>query len=140
MKDYFLENFSDLIGKKTVLQYDGFITFDIIYFNKLISRLYPKQNLFIQTDDSLKKDIDKYVQCKNIFKEKGILKTYNLTSLRYYQIETGIEGPKYHNFEDPVSYLKIDNDVILIEGYHRLLYKISIGSSSLTGYEINLNL
>jgi hypothetical protein len=61
-----------------------------------------------------------------------------MAKLLYYQTHTGLEGPKYHNVDEPVSILKNKNQLILWEGYHRALIKIVAGEWNVYGYELEL--
>ena len=45
-------------------------------------------------------------------------------SLSFYQAEVGIEGPKSSLPDDPVYVVASQNRLVLINGYHRFLYKL----------------
>ena len=63
-------------------------------------------------------------------------KTYSLTDLLNYQTGTGIEGPKYHNTNEPVSILKHMTRSIPCEGYGRTLIAIATNNVKICGYAV----
>ncbi len=142
MKEFFKENFSDMISQKSITTPEGIVSYDAINFQKLITRLFSDFDLTISIDRSniSKKLIDKYKSEKSCFKEHGSLKEYSLTNLLYYQTDTGLEGPKYHDVNEPVSILKYMDLLILWEGYHRTLIKIATDhlKCKINGYELEL--
>ena len=140
MKIILSEQFGDLISQNTATKPNGILTYDVIDFKRLISLLFPNHNLTISIDTlKLRKElISKYKDDKFCFSENGSLKQYHITNLLYYQTDTGLEGPKYHDINEPVSILKYKNQLILWEGYHRALMKIVSNDWSIRGYELEL--
>ena len=140
MKEYFKKNFSDLISQNSITKPEGIVSYDVINFQKLITRLFQGFDLKISINRSSisKKLIDKYESDKSCFKEYGLLKEYYLTELSFYQTDTGLEGPKFHKINEPVSILKYMNRLILWEGYHRTLSTIYLNNIKINGYELEL--
>jgi hypothetical protein len=140
MREILEEHFSDLISQKEITKPHGIVSYNVINFQKVITKLFPDFNLTISIEnfDIRKKLINKYKNDKDCFKEYGTSKEYSVTSLLYYQTDTGIEGPKYHDINDPVSIVKYGELLILWEGYHRVLRKIVTGHLRVSGYELEL--
>ncbi len=73
-----------------------------------------------------------------IFKKYGVLKSVRFTEMKYYQKETGIDGPKHTHPEEPVLIIRHKGDLVLYNGYHRALQHISKGKTEIEGYILEL--
>ena len=133
--------FSDLIFTKELMKPDGLIEYKAIDFKKFILRVFPKKNLTINLDTNYISEFlkNRYGHDKDCFLTNGKKSNYKLENLYYYQTDTGIEGPKYHGAETPVSIIKLKNEHILWEGYHRVLKKILQNEFSISAYELDMD-
>lgn len=133
--DYLKNNYSDIISKKN--------NYDQIDFKEFLLRKC-KNNFFIdnsKTDEKLKIIFDKeYFDIKkNYFIKYGTKQCINFNELMFYQRYMGLEGPKYHELNDPIFVVKDNGKLILWEGYHRVLYKIINGVFEFDCYLIEIN-
>lgn len=117
------EEFSDLLyDRREVGAY-----YKAIRYDGLVRRLFPEEDLFI--DGSYKEAIDKQFgsiealyKFKNGFIGDGsYTDSIKLSSLRYYQPFSGINGSK-HTIEGTLPFVVLHNGMfVLYDGYHRVL-------------------
>jgi len=133
-----LKNYSDIIYQT---QYRMPENYQVIHFDKFLSRYFSKQFCFIEAGiieqfrNKLKATFGNDRKC---FIDYGSLQKINFTDLQYYQPDVGIDGPKFSNVNDPVSILQIDKAYILFGGYHRAFKSILKQKTSIQGYVLEL--
>jgi hypothetical protein len=132
--------FSTFIKTKQYAGPVGWIRYDVVDFKQVLAYYFPKLVLAIDIDihDFRKPLIDKFGNDRDCFKQSGVLQSFNITSLRYYQTDTGIDGPKFHQAQEPVSVIKSGNILLLWEGYHRVLRKIIEQEPVIRGYILEM--
>ncbi|MFI5142316.1 MAG: hypothetical protein ACHQII_08165, partial [Bacteroidia bacterium] len=126
---------------------NGIKTYNVIKFDMFLQRKFPNKNNFIDQDcygGLYQKMIDKYnngVRSNNeiYFKSFGTLETILIESLKFYQPEVGINGPRHSKIDDPVYIIKSNDDLILKNGYHRTLSKIIKGEKKIQGFVLSIN-
>jgi hypothetical protein len=116
--------------------------YEVINFQNFINRFFGIESAFLTGDQSqeirIKLNIKKWNE-QTCFKAYGYLHEASFISLRYYQKEVGIAGPKHCTIEEPVFILLIKDSLILWNGYHRALINILNGQKSIMGYILPLD-
>jgi hypothetical protein len=128
------KDYPDIIGS-TEFKYPE--NYEIIHFDKFIDRIFPNLNAFISSEiigeiqGILKR---KYGNLDNCIKDNGNLTYVKFEELKYYQPTVGINGPKYHQIDDPVYVIKYDDKTILFNGYHRALIHLLNNQVTINAY------
>ena len=139
MKDFLKEEYSTIIQTTDNRSPENY---EVIDFKKFLAKQFSSVNEFINIDvvkNIRSRIIAKYNNDKSCFSDFGKLEEVFFSELHYYQNEIGITGPKFSNIEDPVAIIKIDNQYILWNGYHRTLFKIAKKRISINGYVLNIS-
>jgi len=141
------EEYHDLLTTQTSMGFNGNETYTVIKFDLFLQRKFPNKNKFVNEEfygELYQKMIDKYnngIRSNNesFFKSFGILETISIESLKFYQPEVGINGPKYSKIDDPVYIIKSNDELILKNGYHRTLPRIVMGEKNIQGFVLSIN-
>jgi len=76
---------------------------------------------------------------KDLYINNGSPRRIQINQLTYYQEYVEIDGPMHSFIDEPVEVLKWNGQLILINGYHRLLYNILSDKSELDAYILEVN-
>ncbi|HEX7904677.1 MAG TPA: hypothetical protein VF487_12415 [Chitinophagaceae bacterium] len=136
--EYLRAHYPEIID---MTQYHVPENYEIIDFKKFLIKQFGQEVHFVDVDRiALLRTalINKYQNEKNCFKYFGSIQEVEFSTLSYYQEEVGIRGPKFHQIDDPVYILQVENMQILWEGYHRALVKIIDGKEIIRGYVLTL--
>lgn len=123
-----LESYSDII-KFTKHQFHNY---PVIEFDKFIAIKLGLFDRYITIDlvTKYRKHIyDVYNNTHECFLKFGTSSIINIKNLKFYQIEVGIDGPRHNDISSPVSVVSINDDLILLDGYHRL-FKLILNEKS----------
>lgn len=113
-----------------------------IQFDKFIEIFFERNNMFLYEIDINEIEIkirNKYGNLNSCFKQFGEFKIEKIDNIKYYQKGVGIEGPKHSKLEDPVFVIKMGNDKILFNGYHRVLANILKNKKKIRVYELDIS-
>ena len=119
-----------------------FPNYKVIEFDKFIAIKFGLLDRFVTLDLVIKyrKQLnDIYNNTRECFWKFGFLSKVNIRDLKFFQIEVGIEGPRHTENLFPVSVLSIKGDLILYDGYHRLLNQILSEETEIKCYILSLN-
>jgi len=132
--------FAILIKTKTLALPTRWVKYEVVDFKQILAYYYPGKALAVNIDinDFRSPLIAKYGNDRECFVDSGRFTSFLITDLLYYQTDTGIEGPKFHHPEDPVSIIKCNNALLLWEGYHRILMKIVNGQTIIRAYQLDI--
>ena len=138
---------SDLLSSQTLMTPFGHKTHPVIKFDLYLKRRFPDRDKFINEnifEGLYQKLIDKYnngIRNNNesYFKSLGTLITISIDTLKFYQKEVGINGPKHSSINDPVFIIKNNVDFILYNGYHRLFAKIINDEKNIEGFILSID-
>ncbi|MGS0747355.1 hypothetical protein [Halpernia sp. GG3] len=137
----------DLLSTQTLMTPNGYRTHSVIKFDLYLQRKFPDKDYFINQDafaDLYQKMINKFnngIKNNNesYFNSSGTLEKITIDSLKFYQKEVGIDGPKHSDINDPVFIIKTNSDFILYNGYHRLLSKIESQEKDIQGFILSID-
>jgi len=127
MENQLKRDYPDIIQKTVHVVPENY---EQINFEQFLFRTLSLDDEFIRSEtigklrERLMSRFGNYDSC---FKMRGRLTEVKFTDLRYYQSEVGISGPKFSKLDDPIFVLKVDNNLILWNGYHRTLVHINAG-------------
>ena len=116
--------------------------YEVIRFDLFIERKFPNLNAFIPSDTISKIRtalVKKYGNYNNCINEQGILKLVRPDELKYYQIEVGISGSKHTPIEEPVHVIQSNGSSILLNGYHRMLFRLVEEQMEVRAYVLEMN-
>lgn len=134
-----LKDYSDIIYQT---QY-RLENYQVIHFDKFLSRYFSKQFCFIEAEiiEQLRNKLKgTFGNDRKCFIDYGSLQKINFTDLQYYQIDVGIDGPKFSDVNDPISILQIGKTYILYDGYHRAFKSILKQETLIQGNVLELTI
>ena len=115
--------------------------YDVIRFDKYIKILFPKSDAFISSEQIvkirylLKQVFGNDTKCLN---ENGRLEKVRFDELKYYQLTVGIEVPKHNRIEEPVHVINHNDQLILLNSYHRAFHKLINNCSDIDVYVLKI--
>jgi len=133
----FHQNYSDIIFTAP----NRIPEHQVINLEKFLKRFFPRHDLFISglniqdVRNCLK---SKYGNDAKCFEEQGILLDFDVTKIKYYQQDVGIDGPKHKQITDPVYVVRYSKMDILFNGYHRTFYNLIQGQKLIKAYYLTL--
>ena len=133
-------NFPDIIHSTVNMCPENY---DIIRFDKFLEKTFPNLNAFISSEiiGEIRKTLkQKYGNDSNCVKEHGVLKTVDLSTLKYYQQDVGINGPRHSTIDEPVFVINTGSESILLNGYHRVLFCIIDDKLEINSYTLTVNI
>jgi len=101
------------------------------------------ENSFLENDEIgvIKNEVKRKYNSdfyEDVIEKFGIKTNIDFKDLYYYQEKVEIENLINVNIEKPVSLLKINNKIVLINGYHRALISLLKGNQSIEGFLLEL--
>lgn len=141
------KDYPNLLGKQTLCGLDGIKTHDIIKFDLLLESIFPGLSKFISQDTAKKllQEIDnKYnngiaSNDQSYYESYGTLHEIPINELKFYQLKVGIDGPQNSKIDKPVYVVKHNDQLILCNGYHRVLTKIMSGDNLIFAYILTID-
>jgi hypothetical protein len=114
--------------------------YEVINFSAFLKKQYEYSKPFIlEKQIAIIKDNirAKYGNFDKCIKEHGVKESVHFGDLSYYQTDIGIKGPQFNNLEEPVYILRLNDQIILMNGYHRILIKI-VRQESILGFVLEM--
>jgi hypothetical protein len=131
------EKYADLVSMTKLRQPN----YPVIDFEGLLAE-YGKDTrrfLAVETVIAIRQQLkESQLEDRTLFAKRGRLIEVPIGTLRYYQKEVGITGPKHTHPDEPVSIIEWNNEMILWDGYHRTLVKMVLGRDTINGYVLTL--
>jgi len=118
--------------------------YKVISVERFLNELIPSKQLFLSSierqrmHDLIKKNYGKS-DIRNEVDHNGELFEFKLEDVKYYQTEVGIEKLEQSKIDLPMTLVRIDNNTILYNGYHRLFTLIAMGKTTFSGKLKSLN-
>jgi hypothetical protein len=132
------EKYFDIIEKTLYMTPENY---EVICFDKYINTLFPKSDAFISSEQIvnirylLKQIFGNDTKC---LYENGRLEKVRFDELKYYQLTVGIEGPKHTRIEEPVHVINHNDQLILLNGYHRAFHKLINNCTEIDAYVLKI--
>ncbi|UII19387.1 hypothetical protein [Fulvivirga ligni] len=145
-QEFYESNFPNLIGNHGEIGMpEGAVNFCEAYKVLLMEEFciqYFGKDLFISEEtiqninDAIKNERSESPE--EIINKEGYLVRMPISNLKFYQHEVGIEKLNEIDGNSPVSLVKYKNEIILMNGYHRLLKNIADGVGEVSGFLLDL--
>jgi len=140
-------DYPNLLSKQTLCGPDGIKTHDTIKFDILLQSIFPGLSKFISQDtaEKLLQEINnKYnngiaSSDQSFYESHGTLYEIPISELNFYQLKVGINGPQNSTIDKPVYVVKHNDQLILCNGYHRVLTKIMSGDNLIFAYILTID-